>query len=256
MICLSVPRAAIADANTVSGLVAKKAAIIGRLHKKASRSIVNFAQDKIFDRYYGGDTSAKGQIDKLELRVQSDFQVEEMCLIGKNGHEVSRIVANAVAPDEDLSTEEASAPFFAPGFAAAPKRVYISPVYMSPDVDKWVIAYVTPISFGGEKPAIMHYEHGLDVYQAALDKGLARGSYVLAVDAEGYVVSDSRNPPSVAKIGNDEDRLPYFATLADVIATEVQIGEAGDGGFSEGDANYLLAYRPVEDWTIIAVEKQ
>jgi hypothetical protein len=254
--CLSVPNTAMADAKAVKSLAAKKVAIVSRLHKKASKALVNFAQDKVFGQYYGGDKSVKAAIEKLELRVQSKFHVEEMCLIGENGHEVSRIVADMIAPDSDLSTEEASAPFFKPGFAMAAKKVYISPAYMSPDADKWVVAYVTPIVAGGKKPAILHYEHGLDVYQAALGKGVKDGTYVLAVDVDGFVVSDSRNPPAIAKIGKTEERADYFTKHGDAIAGTVRLGKTGQGEFSEGGANYLVAYKPVEDWTIIAVEKQ
>jgi len=254
--CFFLSGEAVADAKTVKSLTAKKVAIVSRLHKKASKAIVNFAQDKVFDRYYGGDKSAKTSIDQLELKVQSKFHVEEMCLIGHNGHEVSRIVADMIAPDSELSKDEASASFFKPGFATAPKRVYVSPTYMSPDANKWVVAYVTPISYGGEKPAILHYEHGLDVYQTALDKGVKAGSYVLAVDVEGYVISDSRNPPAIAKINEKEELAHYFAKLAGPISNSVQLGKTGQGEFSEGGADYLVAYKPVEDWTIISVEKQ
>lgn len=143
-------------------LVAKKAAIIANMHKKASKALVTSAQDKIFARYFTGHTEAKASIEKLSLNVQRRFHVEEMCLIDPNGHEISRIVADKIAPDEDLSTEEAAAPFFAPGFAQKHRHTHVA--YMSPDADKWVIAYVTPIVVAGKKEAILHYEHTVEAY--------------------------------------------------------------------------------------------
>ena len=49
----------------------------------------------------------------------------------------------------------------------------MSPVYRSPDIGKLVLAYVTSIVVKNEVLAVLHYEHGLDVYQGALNKGLS-----------------------------------------------------------------------------------
>jgi hypothetical protein len=110
-----------------------------------------------------------------------------MCLINENGHEISRIVEGEVA--HDLSTEEATAIFFEPAFALAPRNVYVSPIYMSPDVHRWVVGYVTPIEVDGEKKAILHYEHDLETYQDLLAEGLSGDDdrFLLAVNEEGWI---------------------------------------------------------------------
>jgi hypothetical protein len=103
----------------------------------------------------------------------------------------------------DLSQDAATAPFFEPGFAHPPRSVHVSPIYLSADVHKWVVAYVTPVVTAGDKRAILHFEHGLDVFQTFLTRDLpATQTRLLAVDRRGYVVVDSaRQLPIVERDG-------------------------------------------------------
>ena len=180
----------------LSSLVAKKAAILENMHKKAKKALVNSAQDRVFPNYFhaehGHRHEAKAKIEQVTLAVQSNFQVEEMCLIDPSGPEITRIVGAVIAPDEELSPDESGAVFFAPGFAKAPRQVHLSRPYITPDAHKWVLAYTTPVVVDDEKKAILHYEHGLDVFQNALNRGVKGGAYILAVSEDGYVISDSR----------------------------------------------------------------
>ena len=161
----------LADEAGIEGIVAKKAATLKLLHRKSKKALVNAAQDNSFAEYFSahsddGRSRIKERIDRISLHVQSRFHVEEMCLINVEGAEVSRIVGKEIA--DDLALDEADAIFFKPGFEQNPRKAYVSPTYMSPDADKWVIAYVTPILAAREKKAILHYEHTLAVYQDVL----------------------------------------------------------------------------------------
>ena len=246
----------------VKSLLAKKVAILTNLHQKAEKSIVNSAQDKIFSDYFSGASEAdkkalKQKIDALSLNVQANFQVEEMCLITDKGQEVSRIVGKKVAPDADLSADEASSPFFKGAFTKEAKQVYISPTYLSADADKFVVAYTTPIMGGGKKAAILHYEHGLNVFQENLDKDVSGADlFVLAVDKDGYVLSDSRKRPAIAKQGEKKEVKDYFAKIPAALAGAVKLGQEGNGSYTDGGAKYLAAFKPLNDWTIVVVEKQ
>jgi hypothetical protein len=248
-------------------LAAKKAAVIKTLHDKATLAIVQVAQDPAFPTYFEAAHlghhdhahEAKVRIDNISLATQAKFHVEEMCLIDINGAEVSRIVKNQIA--YDLSLEEASAPFFAPSFAGKPRTTYIAPRYMSPDVARWVIAYTTPIEVDGEKVAILHYEHGLDFYQAALAREPApEGTFVLAVDSEGYIVADTRSAIPIEQIGESEDPGDYFQRFElggmDLAGLKSAL-EAGAGvvALQDGGTDYMVASRSIADWTIVAVEK-
>ncbi len=201
----------------------------------------------------------KPRIDQISLSVQSRFHVEEMCLINPEGAELSRIVGREIA--DDLADDETGASFFAPGFATPVRKVHISPIYMSVDANKWVTAYVTPIVVDGNKKAILHYEHTLRSFQDALNKRMERekGVVLVAIDADGYVVSDSRKAIEINKKGDSEDRADYFDAfdLAGLNLTAVRNAaggkaDKGAGTVKAGGKSYSVAYRTVEDWTILA----
>jgi len=167
---------------------------------------------------------------------------------------LTRIVGNEIAPDSDLSPDESGAVFFKPSFAKKARSTYISPLYMSPDADKWVLAYVTPIQVGGAKRAILHYEHGLNVYQQALSKGVKGDSqFIVAVDKDGWVVADSRQAIGVDKKGEAEDQKAYFKQFDLGGKSHQQVIQAINAG--QKIAGYDAAFKQVERWTIIAFEK-
>ena len=260
----SMPHQASADAGLQS-LLERKAATIERLHFKAKKALVTAAQDETFAQYHYAHsdeekTTHKSKIDQISLSVQDRFQVEEMCLIDPNGAEISRIVGKKIA--DDLAEDEASASFFAPGFAAAPRKVHVSPTYMSADADKWVVAYVTPLVVDGKKTSILHYEHTLAVYQTALNRDMAdSGSVMLAVDADGYIVSDSRADIAIDIKDGAEDRKTYFKhfdlagmSLDDVRKSLGSDRAKGSGTITASGKAYDVAYKAVGDWTIVAIK--
>jgi hypothetical protein len=244
-------------AASAKGLVAKKAAIIKSLHKKAKKALVNAAQDNSYADFMLAEGATREtlrpKIDKVSLNVQKKFKVAEMCLIDAKGPELARIVGNEIA--NDLSPDESGAVFFAPGFSQKPRTVYISPLYMSPDADKWVLAYVTPVLAGGETKAILHYEHGLDVYQNALKKGVKAGTVVLAVNKDGWVISDSRNDIAVAKNGEHEDEAHYFKKLAFGDVNSVIKTLNSGGQVSDDSGTYAGAAKKSGAWTIMVLNK-
>lgn len=245
---------ALADAGAAVALVKKKAAILDRMHDKASKALVNAAQDEAYASLAHGEHAAKERVDKVSLKVQSQFHVEEMCLISKDGPELARIVGREVATD--LSPDESGAVFFQPSFQLKPRKAYISPIYMSPDANKLVVAYATPVMMGEEKNAILHYEHGLNAFQEKMNGGLSENNlFLVVVNRDGRIVSDSRASIPIVKRGDDENvenYLPVFNMagigVQEIIATADRKGLV-DG---EGAARYDVAYERVEQWTLIA----
>ncbi|MDF1585499.1 hypothetical protein [Marinimicrococcus flavescens] len=255
---------ATAGVPEVQALVARKAGILDLLHHRARKALVNAAQDEAFGAYFtehdhGAREKHKHRIDQVSLAVQDRFQVEEMCLIDPNGHEISRIVGKDIA--HDLSTEEASNAFFAPAFEQRPRTVYVSPIYISQDVHKWVLAYITPVVVDGTKKAILHYEHGLDVFQAIVSRDMgATGPFVLAVSQEGYVVADSRRAIPVARQGEMEEQGAYFEEFAFGGMTRDELlerlGSERGGTVTTAEGTFAVAARGAENWTLLAFEQQ
>ncbi|HYE00810.1 MAG TPA: hypothetical protein VEH84_15620 [Alphaproteobacteria bacterium] len=251
---------AAADPGRAAELADKKAAVLELMHGKAKRDLVNVAQDEAFARYFAatdeaGRADAKARIERIALATQSRFAVEEMCLIDPHGHEIMRIVGSSVA--HDLSHEEASAPFFAPAFDQPPRSVHISEAYLSPDTDRWVVAYVTPVMAGGRKAAVLHYEHRLDTYQAAL-RGATTEGWAALVGEDGLVLADTRGDPPVQRRGEQEARADYFTPFAlaglslDQLKQRLGGGAAGSGWIDSPGGAVAVAYRQSERWTVVA----
>lgn len=242
--------------------VAKKASIIMKMHKKASKALVNAAQDKGFSAYFhasddAGRAKAKARVDKVSLHTQKKFHVEEMCFIDAAGPELARIVGNKIA--SDLSPDETGADFFKPSLALAAKKVFTSAVYVSPDANKWVVAYVTPIVLDGNKKGLLHYEHGLDVFQKTLNKKLSGSdTFILAVNEAGFIVSDSRKTIGVDKIGEKEEPGHYFETFnfggKDAVSAAKVLN--GGGALTEGGVSYRGASKQAGRWSLIVLQKK
>jgi hypothetical protein len=266
MLTLWLQPAAEAAELTPAALVAKKVAIIELMHSKARKALVTAAQDARYRDYFTSTSEAtrarlKGDIDTISLEVQSHFHVEEMCLIDPTGTEISRIVGNAIA--NDLDTGESDNVFFAPGFKLKPRTVYISPIYISSDADRWVQAYVTPIIVGEETKAILHYEHGLTAYQDALNKDFSgKDPFIVAVHPDGWVISDSRQSIATNKKGESENPADYFERFfwAGMSADQLKarLGGSGKGaGTIDLDAQtYDIAYAAAEQWTLFVIARR
>ena len=260
---------AVADQEALRAFVAKKAGVLRLLHSKAERALVTAAQDRTFSQYFEAQSeekksSLRERIDQISLAVQRKFAVEEMCLINHHGAEISRIVGNEIA--YDLATDEADAIFFEPAFEQAPRTVYTSPIYVSADALRWVMAYVTPIVAGGEKQAILHYEHGLDYYQDTLNADVDRQGprALLAVTEDGWIVSDSRSDIAIEQVGDSEDPADYFKpfsldgmSLSDMKAKFGSGTDSPAGGPLTIDGRpFDVAYATFGDWTLVAFEPQ
>ncbi len=257
--------AAPAAVENLAAMLDKKASTLELMHRKARKALVTAAQDRVFRSYFTASTPAvreayKQQIERIALNVQNRFRVEEMCFIDRSGAEIARVFEGEVAHDLDLN--ESDTPFFAPTFALPEGRVHVSPAYLSGDAHKWVVAYVTPIAHEGRNLAILHYEHDLAAYQNALTKDWSGDDrFIAAVDRTGWVLADSRRAISLRQRGEAVEPAAYFKKfdlhglgIGDV-RSRLGSGDSGSGTLVLGGKTYSVAYRAVQDWTVIAVER-
>jgi hypothetical protein len=256
--------AASADPPTLAQLVAEKAGAVELLHRKAEKNLVTAAQDPVFTTYFSAKSdeerlALKGRIEQITLRVQSRFGVDEMCLIDPRGWEISRIVQGQVA--QNLSTTESNNLFFKPAFATAPRTVFTTRTYVSPDTSRWVVGYATPIVSGGAKQAILHYEQPLDTFQTAVTTGIEpAGRTVMLVDSEGWVIADSRRVIPIEAGQDTFDPASSFSQFAwhglDLAGLRklVGVGDDGAGEAVTDGATVRAAFRQVRDWTVVGID--
>ncbi|MBI5469159.1 MAG: cache domain-containing protein, partial [Deltaproteobacteria bacterium] len=134
----------------------------------------------------------KKKIDDWTLFVQSRFPVAETCVIDSTGQEHSRITFGEIAPDDDFSSEENSAPFFDPTIRLAKGEFHVAYPYMSADAHKWVFSYTSPIVLDdGTKPGFYHFEIPISYFQETVAENTSGRTFV--IDPSGMIVADSRN---------------------------------------------------------------
>jgi diguanylate cyclase (GGDEF)-like protein/PAS domain S-box-containing protein len=142
----------------------------------------------------------KGQLDAALLQLTTNFpgMIDEVCRIDPAGVELARVVQGRVAPDNELSPDEAEDnPAFAPTMALPSGAVHFEPPYISPDTHRWVLAAATPIfADDGTSLGILHFEVPLAYFDRTLRSTLPADGYLAVADPVGqvYFASDAPEP--------------------------------------------------------------
>ena len=100
-------------------------------------------------------------------------------------------------------------------------EVHVQYPYVSPDTNRWVFAYTSPVELGsGQKPAIYHFEMPITAFSDLLDVHVDDGR-IYVLDPQGFVVADSAN--SVSDTVLSIDPVSHFPPF-------------------QSDANYSIAF--------------
>jgi diguanylate cyclase (GGDEF)-like protein len=174
----------------------------------------------------GGPTVDRANDALAYLEELFPDSIGEVCVIDRTGTEAARVVRGERAAVEDLSDEEAKAPFFRPTFGSSAGTVYQAEPYISPDTDEWVISNSTLLpSDVGAKVAIAHYEITIESFRRTAEAGSQ--FQVLVVDAKtGAVVIDSRHPQPAGPdsvLGRPDDLRFQALTAHDTDNGELEI---------------------------------
>ncbi|MDX1594437.1 MAG: PDC sensor domain-containing protein [Gammaproteobacteria bacterium] len=231
-------------------LVNAKARVLFMKHRRAIKALESTLRNPAYKAFFSSPdperrATHREEIAQTTLKVQRYFDVEEMCLIDRDGNELVRMVAGALDPH--LSTDEEHNVFFEPAFALPEGDVLVSPVYRSPDSGEWVLAYVTPIALQEENVALLHYEQKLTGVADDLVDGLDPSTQaLLAFDEEARVLFDSRDPELPPPGGG---ALP---TMRDGLGLEAFVRAAEREEAVDGAR---VAVRKVRGWTLVALHR-
>src|SRR5574338_36419 len=262
-------------------LVDDKYSSIEDLHSRASEDLVFALKNPLFVQYFelpetkAGNHYVNGvlqltprqhelkiQLENWIYNFQNKFQVDETCLIDATGQEHARLVLKKIAPDDNLSPSESSASFFAPTFTTRMDSVHIQYPYVSPDTNRWVFAYSSPVVLGdGEIPAIYHFEMPMTIFHSLVKTDSGR-TYI--IDKNGYLVADSgfdftKQPvketpseyfPPTSSISNSDD---FKAMLSRITSTD-----EGTTSYEDNGQTHYLAYKkmPNFDWVLVYEKPQ
>ncbi len=274
------------ELQDMSSVVKFKENEIQTLHSRASEDLVFAVQNPAFVDYFElSDTQAgnvydendikqftpeqqviKDKLDTWIYNFQSKFSVDETCLIDDTGQEHTRLTFQEIAPADDLSSEEAAAPFFDPSFLLENGEVHLQFPYVSPDSERWVFAYTTPIvTSDGSKPAFYHFEMPIVVFQELVDVDVGR---MYVVDPDGFIIADSDdsslanakynvNPGTIT----DFEPSDYFPSIQTVYASSefndivqgMKTSSEGSGTYSKDGEKHYVSYKqlPTFGWTLV-----
>ncbi|MBF0214047.1 MAG: methyl-accepting chemotaxis protein [Magnetococcales bacterium] len=222
----------------------------------------------------------KRKIDLWVQRLQHMYPIVETCVIDATGQEHTRLTYGAVAPEEDFSSEEGSAEFFAPTMVLKKDEVHIQYPYMSPDARQWVFSYTSPIVLeDGTKPGLYHFEIPISLFQESIQnfnatqdkqpqEGMgARRTFI--VDPTGMIIADSHRQFNI-KLSEGADaeaeyKLSDFLPMFDSISTHegfkaiverMKQGENGEGSFQDANGLHYVVYQslPIFGWSIARIE--
>lgn len=237
-----------------------KATTLSRLHVRASQILVKIASERFLELYFDG-SPAEQAANKFKLieflqKSQSQFRVEEMCLIDRQGREIVRIVGGD--PDSKIDHDESKNAWFKPGFAKEAKQVHVSPLYLSPDADRWVAGYTTPVFHKGSKPAILHYEFGLSVFQETARAEIdAPGRVIVLLDRQGRRLADSRQTIGYEAIEGKTLPDDYFPRVGDFDAdllAQILKGGSGEKLGLIGAKRHRIAWQQTGEWILAGFE--
>jgi signal transduction histidine kinase len=198
----------------------------------------------------------KQDLEHWIYNFQNKFSVDETCIIDTSGQEHARLVLTKIESDENLSPNESSAPFFEPSFMKKRDEVHVQYPYVSPDTNRWVFAYVSPIELdNGQKPAIYHFEMPLSVLQKLLKTDDGR-FYVL--DPAGYVIADSAGsvPGDTISFVPEKQFPPFqsvFASSTSDVLDEMISHDSGDGFYFVNGEKHYYVYEKLStfEWILI-----
>ncbi|MFC5379360.1 putative bifunctional diguanylate cyclase/phosphodiesterase [Aquipuribacter nitratireducens] len=215
------------------------------------------AQDSAFRRFEPGPDAPQDD-EAVELGGEAAAalaylerlypgRISEACLIDASGTELARVVEEEVAPAAELSTEEASAPFFAPTMALSADRVHQAAPYRSPDTDVMVISNSTPlVTAAGRAWGLVHFEVALDSFRPVSEDARRSGIRSAIVDL-----------PSGEVVLTDGRGASPFGT-ADPVAVRELVRTAVRGSSQLDDLPAAVAVLPrdpdnVNEWAVVTV---
>ncbi|MEK7452642.1 MAG: cache and HAMP domain-containing protein [Patescibacteria group bacterium] len=212
----------------------------------------------------------KNKLDVWIKFFQNRFSVDETCLIDGSGQEHTRLTSGIIAPDDDFSSEEDGASFFAPSMAKSKGEVHIEYPYMSPDSNRWVFAYTSPIVLSdGSKPSFFHFELPMLFFQkTSLERAPEKTRIIVLDPAKGLILADTAQniETGVKELGDIEKSLmtnyfPSINTISTGVNFNTAIADMKAG--KEGSINItmingeekLLAYGPLTTfgWSVLEI---
>lgn len=214
------------------------------------KSLVMASRNTAFSMYFSDPLNRGHWLEEQQktlkyLRSIYPDMLDEACFIESSGREVSRIVYDKMAADDELSSGEDRSIFFKEAFLLDEGEVYQGRPVISEDTGRFVLPNATPIFVNGRKAAILHFEIALVHFQTLLRK------YINPDRGYGFIMNEKGEfiVHTAMDIGQDKPFPAAFDgnTPAALKNIYMQIigGVSGIEQFSESGKDYYIIFRPV-----------
>ncbi|MBI5887920.1 MAG: diguanylate cyclase [Deltaproteobacteria bacterium] len=224
---------------------------IDRLFHETGKDLVLASQNVAFKMYFF-DKEHKdkwlGEQKKTLKHLRSIYpdMLDEACFIRADGQELSRIIFDKLADENELSSGEDRSHFFKEAFKVKEEEVFHGEPVISEDTGRWVLPAATPIVVNGKKAAILHFEVSMAHFQRLLKKIINpdRG-YAFVINDKGEFLARTdmnigENEPFPKAVSPDTP-----AGLAEIYK-KIVAGGKGIDQFSFNGNDYYVSYRPVD----------
>ena len=190
--------------------------------------------------------------------VGERYHVDEICLIRSSGLETARWNGGEVAPVAELSEDESANPFFKPAMALPADSVFVTDPYVSPDSERWVYGFATPVVLdSGVRAGVLHFEIPVQrLVDLVASQPFGASGYTVVVDRAGRVLVHPDIDGLRAQTGGPTDsRIAPFplassigtASWRSVVGSALTGPNGGLTTFDDGGSEARVDYRPVGD---------
>lgn len=228
---------------SIQSVAKEKAAAVSIVRQKAKKYAATLAQGRLFNAYLTAATANEGE--RLKARIltslkalENQYGLQTFTVIDRAGDLFLHSGKSKPSAEKRNTKKD---PALVAGFAADAPAV-------STMMEKGSVTYIAPVTRNGQKEFVLSIEQDLTAYEKVLTLGLAKNFYVVIVNAEGDIISDSRGATNAGK------QALIAGLTSDQLRTEIQ-GSANEGtGVVSKDGNlYTVAYQTVDDWTVVAI---
>lgn len=248
--CVWMPARAQAT-EPLRAIAREKAAAVAILREKAANEIATVAQGRLFSAYLTATTQGeglriKGRMEAAFGVIGKRFGLGELILVDRSGAVIAASAGVRAPSQMDVKLD----PALKAGFAGEPRNASSLLTVKSGDP---TLAYFSPVVWRGEKEFVLRASQDLAAYRALLAKPMAGKAFVVLVNANGVILSDTR--PTTLRPGVKRGAFNLAGLSLSAMRGAVK-GTASEGFGEVGNKKerFVVAYQAVGDWVIVAAQ--
>lgn len=246
--------------EALESVVKRSAATLMIRHNKARKALSNMSRDRVFESYFSNDGEAHKNLHTAVLGSRSrgmakKLEAHTLTLVDARSNTIVKVVQGDIVDPEEAWPLQT--PFAWTVSLRGQSKPPASPVYLSKQLDRWVVAHARMVTSGRGKNALLHAEFDLASLQDSLSrKSLPERIELLAVTQNGWVVFDSRTAISTQGSSNSDDPADYFDQFelnGMSIQELVRAKAKGEVLYADDGMHREIAVSKADSWYLVSI---